>query len=69
MIVTETRYVNGREFTLTRSDSGRYVVRDGVSYEEALDPAGLGRTYEEGDQIPERDDAEAILSIILGGEE
>ena len=69
MIVTETQYVNGREFTVTRSDSGRYVVRDGVSYEEAYDPAETNRTYTEGDPIPVRDDAEAMLSIILGGAE
>ena len=43
--------VNGHDFVRTVSDSGRYVVRDGVSYEEANDPAELGRTYTEGNII------------------
>lgn len=36
----------------TYSDEGRYVVRDGVSYTEAIDPAELNRQYTEGDIIP-----------------
>lgn len=52
MIVTETYYINDREFTRTYSDSGKYVVRDGISYEEACDPAEFNRTYTEGDDIP-----------------
>lgn len=36
----------------TYSDEGRYVVRDGVSYTEAIDPAELNRQYAEGDIIP-----------------
>lgn len=70
MIRTETFYVNGREFTRTYSDAGRYVVREGVSYEEACDPSEFGRTYTEGELIPSGDsssDAERILSILLGG--
>ena len=51
MIQTETFYINGREFTRTYSDSNRYVVRDGISYGEACDPAEFGRTYTEGDLI------------------
>lgn len=67
-IRTETFMLNGREFTRTYSDSGRYVVRDGVSYSEANDPSEFGRTYTEGDVIPTTDeDVEEILDIILGG--
>ena len=69
MIVQEHFDVNGRDFIRTTSDSGRYVVRDGVSYSEACDPAEFGRTYTEGDLIPadEREsEAEEILNIILG---
>lgn len=51
-IVTEIFYINEREFTRTYSDANRYVVRDGVSYSEACDPAEFGRTYTEGDLIP-----------------
>ena len=51
MIVQTHFDVNGRDFIRTVSDSGRYVVRDGVSYSEACDPAELGRTYTEGNII------------------
>ena len=71
MIVVEHFDINGRDFTRTYSDSGRYVVRDGVSYSEACDPAEFGRTYTEGELIPteEREgQAEEILDIILGGD-
>lgn len=52
MIKTEIIYIDNRQLTRTYSDEGRYVVRDGVSYDEAVDPAELGRTYTEGDIIP-----------------
>lgn len=61
--------VNGRDYIRTYSDAGRYVVRDGVGYSEACDPAEYGRTYTEGELMPneERDtDAEEILDILLG---
>lgn len=51
-IKTEHFDVNGRDFIRTYSDSGRYVVRDGVEYSEACDPAEYGRTYTEGDYMP-----------------
>ena len=51
-ILTETFEINGRQFIRTTSDAGRYVVRDGVSYSEANDPAELGRVYTEGDPMP-----------------
>lgn len=50
-IVTETFYIGEREFTRAYSDSGKYVVRDGVSYSEACDPSEFGRTYTEGDAM------------------
>lgn len=70
MIKQEHFDVNGRDFVRTTSDSGRYVVRDGVSYSEACDPAEFGRTYTEGDPMPvEEGEAEEILNIILGVDE
>ena len=70
MIVTEHFDVNGRDFICTTSDSGRYVVRDGVEYSEACDPAELDRTYTEGDLMPVYEGkAEEILNIILGVDE
>ena len=53
MIKTETVTINGKEFIRTYSDEKRYVVRDGVAYSEAVDPAEFGRTYAEGDAMPE----------------
>lgn len=53
MIIQEHFDVNGRDFIRTTSDSGHYVVRDGVSYSEACDPAEFGRTYTEGDVMPD----------------
>lgn len=65
MIQTETFYINGHEFTRTYSDANRYVVRDGIEYSEACDPAEFGRTYTEGDPMPEiGTDAETILSML-----
>lgn len=52
MIVQEHFVVNGRDFIRTTSDAGRYVVRDGVEYDEACDPAEFGRVYTEGELMP-----------------
>ena len=70
MIVSENFKAGERDFVRTYSNSGRYVVRDGVEYSEACDPAEFGRQYTEGDLMPV-DDSEAaeILDIILGGAE
>lgn len=67
MIKTETITVDGRELTRTWSDAGRYVVRGGVSYGEAIDPAELGRTYTEGEIMEDKATAEELLEIIVGG--
>ena len=72
MIVTETFYINGREFTKTYSDANRYVVRDGISYGEACDPAEFERTYTEGDlieDIDENSDKSEAYDILIGGAE
>jgi hypothetical protein len=47
MIVTEKITINGKEFIRTYSTEGMLIERDGVLYSEAIDPAGLGRTYNE----------------------
>ena len=70
MIIKEKFYIDGREFNRIYSSSGRYVVRDGVSYIEACDPAEFGREYEEGELIPEEaGTAEEVLNVLLGGAE
>lgn len=56
-IVVEQFYIGERLFNKTYSDAGCAVVRDGVSYSEACDPAEFGRTYTEGDILP-TDDSE-----------
>lgn len=51
-IVTEyykTR-VDGVVLNRTYSDSGYMVERDGVRYDEAIDPVEIGRTYTETDE-------------------
>lgn len=55
MIVTENFKIGERDFIRTYSDSGHYVVRDGISYSEACDPAEFGRTYTEGDLMPDEE--------------
>ena len=57
MIVTENLTINGKAFVMTYSDSGFKVERDGVRYDEAIDPAELGRMYTETDALIEREDA------------
>ena len=70
MIVTETFEIDGRQFVRTASDANRYVVRDGVSYSEACDPAEFGRTYTEGAVIPVDESALAdkaeAYDILMG---
>jgi hypothetical protein len=52
VIVTESYELNGIAMTKTYSNIHHYVERYGVKYEEAHDPARLGRTYtESGDEI------------------
>lgn len=55
MIKQEHFTVGERDFIRTYSDANRYVVRDGISYSEACDPAETGRTYTEGDTLPPED--------------
>ena len=52
MIQVEIFYVDDKKFTRTYSDQGKYVVCNGISYEEACDPIEFNRTYIEGDLIP-----------------
>ena len=70
-IQTKSLTINGRAFTLTYSDSNRYVVRDGVEYVEAYDPSEFGRVYTEGNEIPidesaEMEDKAKAFDILMG---
>ena len=64
MIKTERITVDGRELVRTYSDAGCYVVRNGITYEEAIDPVDARRTYTEGDPIPEESPTDADYAII-----
>lgn len=71
MIITENVEINGRQFVRTYSNARRYVVRDGAEYYEAYDPVEFGRTYTEGELMPDEENeatAQDILDIILGGD-
>lgn len=72
MIKTETITINDKQYTRTYSDRGM-MIHGGVpeaDYDEAIDPAELGRTYTETD-IPIEGEAEAeeIVSILTGESE
>ena len=56
MIKTEELTIRNRSFTRTWSSRNRYIVREDVKYIEALDLTDLGRTYKEGEPIPEEED-------------
>lgn len=75
MIITEKVTIHSRDFIRTYSDSNRFVVRDGVSYSEAIDPIGTNRVYTEGEIMPtevtdlSEVEAKAKAYDILVGEE
>lgn len=52
------------------SDQGVKIERDGILYDEAIDPEFIGRTYTETNEpvYVEELSAEEALSIITGGE-
>ena len=67
MIITESFEIKGIPFIRTYSDVRRYIVREGVEYEIAEDPAEFNRTYTEGRFIEDEDlTADEILDILLG---
>lgn len=66
MLKTETVTINGKEYIRTWSDENRMLERDGILYEEALDPAELGRVYLESEQeIPDAPAEEADYLTAL----
>ena len=60
---------DGVALNRTYSDKGMMIERDGVRYEEAIDPAELDRQYTETDEpiYDEELTAEEALEIITGG--
>lgn len=55
MIKTENIIVAGKQLIRTYSDAGFYIERDGVIYNEAVDPLNTSRTYEESNIYIEDD--------------
>lgn len=50
MIQIETITINDKQYTRVWSNEGFMIERDGVRYEEAIDPIGSDRTYIETDE-------------------
>ena len=68
MIVTEyykTR-ADGVILNRTYSDIGMRVERDGVLYDEAIDPAELNREYTESDVPTEEISSDELMTMIEG---
>ena len=59
MVIRERIMINERAFVRSYSDEGRYLIRDGVAYGEAIDPAEYAeeRVYAEGDIMSDDDAA------------
>lgn len=55
MIIQTTKEINGVVYDYTYSDSGVKILRNGVEYDDAFDPAGSNRTYAESDTPREID--------------
>ena len=66
MIKTEFFTIREDGVTLVRtySDKGMMIERDGVRYDEAIDPEGMGRVYSETD-IPVEYDGEIDDNILI----
>lgn len=73
MIKAETLTIGEKQYTRTYSDRGM-MIHGGVpegNYDEAVDPAELGRVYTET-EIPiegEESEAEEVLAILTGESE
>lgn len=57
---------SGGGLTRTWSDAGMRIERDGVRYDEAIDPTDKGRTYTETDEpVPSEDVTEEDKDAAL----
>lgn len=69
MIQTETLTIGDKQYVRTYSDAG-FMIHGGFpedNYDEAIDPAELGRVYTEMDiPIEGKTEAEEIVSILTG---
>lgn len=47
MIISKTVKIDDKNYTKTYSDTGYYIERNGIRYEEAIDKLGSDREYTE----------------------
>lgn len=64
MIITETIIIKDTEYLHTYSDLGYQVERDGIQYDDAIDPIDSGRTYTEVVVEDEDISAEDFLKLV-----
>jgi hypothetical protein len=57
MIVVENIVINGKQFKRTYSDNSVMIERDGIRYDEAVDPVDSDREYKETDIFIESEEA------------
>ena len=66
MIKTKTVRINGKKYIRTYSSNGMMIERDGILYEEAIDPVGSRRVYACTDQpIPPESVAEKPKTSVF----
>lgn len=67
-VIYGTRTLDGVEYDYVYSDEGRYLVSGEQQWEEVYAPLNSGRTYTEGEFIPDPDTTpDELLGILLGG--
>ena len=67
MIITEIIEIENNQFRRTYSDDNRYVVREGISYDQAIDPIEYPRIYIEGDKKPIENEEDLINQYANAG--
>lgn len=59
MLVTKRVTINNKYYMHNYSDAGFYIERDGVLYEDAIDPLNTDRVYTETEtEIPKQEEEE-----------
>lgn len=73
MVRTEIITLNGVQYVRTWSDRNVMIERDGVPYEEAIDPVNTGRVYAETDKpievlepLSEIEEKAAAYDVLVG---
>lgn len=66
MLITEEVTIKDEKFIKNYSDAGMYIERDGVQYEEAVDPLEYkdSRTYTETDKPIEEVNTTSSSTVI-----